>query len=266
MNDFPRIFKIEKVVDEAENKKTFFFKCDFKYKAGQFFMLWIPGMDEKPFALSYKDKGISGFTVEKVGPFTTRLFELEPGERVGIRGPYGNGFTVKENSCLVGGGIGMASLATLVEASKNCTLIVGAKTKERLLYYDRFKNLKGRTIYYKPFKEPIPGKYKKYFSTVLLEELLQKNKFSIVQTCGPEVMMRKVFELCEKYNVECEASLERYMACAFGVCGKCMAGDRVVCYDGPVFNSEKLRKIQDFGKIARLRTGKKVTLQEYHKR
>jgi len=265
MNDFPRVFKIVKIADEAENQKTFFFKCDFSYKPGQFFMLWIPGLDEKPFTLAYKDKDIYGFTIEKIGAFTSKLFEMKTGDKIGIRGPYGKGFTVNENACIIGGGIGMASIALLVEASKNCTVIMGARTKERLLYYKRFKKLKNKKLYYKSFDEPVPGKYKKHFSTVLLEELLQKNRFSIIQTCGPEIMMKKVFELCERYNVKCEASLERYMACGFGVCGKCMCSDQIVCKDGPVFDSSKLRNMKEFGSFARLKTGKKVSLTEYKK-
>ena len=104
----------------------------------------------------------------------------------------------------------------------------------------------------------------KGFTTNVLEKLLKEGKIKIVYTCGPEIMMKKVLELCNKYKVECEASLERYMSCAFGICGKCMINDKIVCIDGPIFNSKQLSNMSEFGKFARLKTGKKVTIKEYH--
>ena len=106
---------------------------------------------------------------------------------------------------------------------------------------------------------------RKGFTTDVLEEFLSKNKYKkIVYTCGPELMMKKVFEICNKYKVECEASLERYMACGFGICGKCMVNDKIVCVDGPIFNSKQLSKLSEYGKFARLKSGRKVNIKGYH--
>jgi dihydroorotate dehydrogenase electron transfer subunit len=58
-------------------------------------------------------------------------------------------------------------------------------------------------------------------------------------------------------------SLERYMKCGYGICGQCALDDLLVCRDGPVFSSEQLRKSKEFGKIARIRSGKEVTIKEY---
>ncbi len=77
-------------------------------------------------------------------------------------------------------------------------------------------------------------------------------------------MMKKVFDICEKYGIEVEASLERYMSCGFGICGKCMCNDKIVCIDGPVFSSAQLRNMSEFGSFARLKSGRKVGLKEYH--
>ena len=107
---------------------------------------------------------------------------------------------------------------------------------------------------------------RKGFTTDILREVLEnkKNKIKIVYTCGPEIMMKKVFEMCRKYKVECEASLERYMACGFGICGKCMVDDKILCVDGPIFNSKQLSQLLEFGNTARLKSGRKVSLKEYH--
>ena len=105
---------------------------------------------------------------------------------------------------------------------------------------------------------------RKCFTTEVLEEVLSDKKIKIVQTCGPEIMMKKVLDICNKHKVECEASLERFMGCGFGVCGKCMVNDRIVCMDGPVFNSKQLNNMSEFGSFARLKSGRKVTLKDYH--
>ena len=106
---------------------------------------------------------------------------------------------------------------------------------------------------------------RKGFTTDILEEMLIRNKnIKIIQTCGPEVMMKKILDLCNNHKVECEASLERYMSCGFGICGKCMVNDKVVCIDGPVFNSKQLNGMSEFGNTARLKSGRKVSLREYH--
>ncbi len=104
----------------------------------------------------------------------------------------------------------------------------------------------------------------KGYNIELLKKTLSKNKIKIVYTCGPEIMMKKVLEICNQFNVECEASLERMMKCGFGICGACMCNDQIVCLDGPIFTSKQLSKMPEFGKHARLKSGKKVPLQEYH--
>ena len=152
----------------------------------------------------------------------------------------------------------MSSVSTLIDKLKNPTIIYGARSKQHLIYLKRYKNMSITTD---------DGSYgKKGFNTQLLKETLKdkNNKIKIVYTCGPEIMMKKILDICEKNKIECEASVERFMACGFGICGKCMVDDQIVCIDGPIFNSEQLVKMSEFGKFARLKSGKKVSLQKYH--
>lgn len=133
---------------------------------------------------------------------------------------------------------------------------MGAHTKENLLFLNRFK----KKVQY----STSDGSYGfKGRPTVLLEKRLSEKKYDIVYCCGPESMMKAVIELCKKYKVECEVSLERYMRCGFGVCGACACNDQLVCKDGPVFNSKQLSKMSDFGNKGMIKSGKKVPLNEY---
>ena len=256
--DTPQLMEIDDIVNEAKDVKSFFFKHSIDCKPGQFIMVWLPGVDEKPMAVSYLRKNEFAFTSHAIGKFTQALDMLKKGGKVGIRGPYGNCFSAKNNDVVVGGGVGMASVSALIDALKNPMIVNGARSKECLIYLKRFQN-----------KDMIvttdDGSFgRKGFATDVLDEVLQKKKIKIVYTCGPEIMMKKVLEICNKHKVECEASLERYMSCGFGICGKCAINNKLVCIDGPVFNSKQLSKMSEFGNFARLKSGRRVTINEYY--
>ena len=257
--DIPKMMEITNVVHEGKGQKSFFFKHSIDCKPGQFIMVWLPGIDEKPMAVSYWKKNEFAFTSQAIGKFTKALDALKKGDKVGIRGPYGNSFSAKDNACVVGGGVGMASVSILIDKLKNPVIINGARDKEHLIYLKRYKN-KNLAV------ATDDGSFgRKGFTTDILNQILDENKkIKIVYTCGPEIMMKKILEICNKHKIECEASIERYMACGFGICGKCMVNDKIVCVDGPIFNSNQLSKMPEFGQFARLKSGRKVTIKEYH--
>ena len=114
--NIPKITKILDIRNEAKNVKTITFKYPNKSKPGQFFMIWIPGVDEIPMSVSYLDKDIKGITFKKIGNATSALYKLKKGDNIGVRGPYGNGFQLKGKQVLfVGGGTGIATIAPAVE-------------------------------------------------------------------------------------------------------------------------------------------------------
>jgi len=256
MGELPEMARIKRIADENLYIKTFFLEKRLDASPGQFVMVWIPGLDEKPFSLSYiGDK--TAITVEEKGLFTKSLFKMKEGDYIGIRGPYGGAFTPKSRSCVVAGGCGTAPLSPLIEKLKEPFVIIGARSKDRLIFRERFPNAKITT------DDGSLGR--KGFVTDVVEKTLRERKFDVVYTCGPEIMMKKVFDICEHHGIECQASLERFMKCGFGVCGQCEINGFRVCKDGPVFSSEHLRKMKDFGKEARLKSGKKISVDEYVK-
>jgi len=298
-SDMPTVLPISKVIREGKDQKTVFVKHKEDIKPGQFYMLWIPGIDSKPYAVAYHNKNELGFTSITIGKFSNAFDKLQAGDKIGLFGPYGNSFSIKNNACVVAGGIGISSVSTLIDKLNNPIIIYGVRKKDYLIYLKRY-NKKNIII------TTDDGSHgRKCFTTDVLKELLEntkkstkqisgelgnrrfpvsrksfrfsrmpeiqrisehnkKNKIKIVYTCGPEIMMKKVLDLCNKYNVECEASLERFMACGYGICGKCMINDKITCIDGPIFNSKQLSNMSEFGKFARLKSGKKVTLEQYH--
>src|SRR3989344_3373265 len=254
--ELPEMVEITKVTQEAKDIKSFFFKFDKEVRPGQFVMVWVPGVDEKPYVVSYQKGKEMAISSHMIGPFTKALDRLRKGDKIGVRGPYGKGFTPKKNACVIGGGVGMASVSTLIDALGNPTILMGARDKAHVLYKKRYPKAMIATD---DGSEGFHG-----FVTDLFKEQLKKKRFSIVYTCGPEIMMKKVVEICNEKGIDCEASVERYMKCGYGICGNCVIDDQLVCVDGPVFNREKLNKLNDFGRFEHLKNGKKVALAEYY--
>lgn len=262
--DQPEMMKIDKIIEESEGTKSFLFKHKIDYTPGQFIMVWLPDIDEKPFAVSYLGNDYFGITALERGKYTKLLHNMEPGEQLGIRGPFGEGFSfpdkIKEgegSACVIGGGCGMASVTVLIEKlqANNPTILMGAATSTSLFFKNRYKNI---TLFTDDGSEGIKG-----YPTDILEELHNKHKYDIIYTCGPEIMMFKVYEFCKKHNIQFEASLERYMKCGIGICGQCVCDGQMVCKDGPVFDLEALSNMDDFGKCSLLKSGIRATLKEY---
>ena len=104
----PKITEIIKINKEAKSTKTIIFNYPGDIKPGQFFMIWIPGIDEIPMSVSYIKNKIKGITFRNIGEATSALYNLDPGSKIGVRGPYGNGFDIKGNKILfIGGGTGL---------------------------------------------------------------------------------------------------------------------------------------------------------------
>lgn len=261
----PKVVEIKRIIQETETVKTFIFdwKVDKEYP-GQFMMVWN-FEDEKPMSLSSIDpvKDEIGISVKKVGKFTEATHLLNVGDRLGLRGPYGRGFQIAGLKILaVGGGIGMAPVAAFAEEATargvEVEIITAAPTGEELLFLDRLKkcgiNLRSCTD---------DGSYGFCgFGTDLAEELLETNEYDMIVTCGPEIMMKKLADVADKFEIPAQFSLERYMKCGVGICGQCCV-DNVgwrICKEGPVFWRDELKLITEFGEYRRDASGMKHSL------
>ncbi|MDH5691379.1 MAG: dihydroorotate dehydrogenase electron transfer subunit [Candidatus Bathyarchaeota archaeon] len=264
-----RIVEIIEAKKENFTVKTFTFvdKLCGKADPGQFVMVWIPGVDEIPMSLSaITSEGLSSITVNEVGEASRALNQKKKGDQIGVRGPFGNGFVpTGGNVMIVGGGTGLAPLMPLTEklvkVADKVTLMGGAKSRDNLLFLDRIDKILSEVDSETVFTTE-DGSYGIECLVVdQAEQKLKKEKFDMIFTCGPEQMMYNMFLLAEQYNVPLQASLERIMRCAIGLCGSCQIGKLRVCKDGPVLNSEQLRSVkEEFGKFQLDFTGKKIKL------
>jgi len=249
------IVKLESITEHSSEIRSFVIRnsriAD-AYKPGMFVILWLPDIDFLPMSISNIDEDLIEITVKKIGEGTSKLFELSEGDSIGIRGPFGNSFNYEDskNILVVGGGMGIAALTTLVDILKqnkaNVQVAIGAKDEDSLIFAERLIGLIPDTMC--TTEDGSIGK--KCVVTDPVEELINRENFDLIVTCGPEVMMKKVLELADLKNIEIQASLERKMKCGLGLCGSCCIGennDISVCKDGPIFNSQQLKSFPQFG-------------------
>jgi len=221
-----------------ENPKTISLVLDGSVACapGQFAMLWLPGIDEKPFSIAGRDP--LAFAISRVGPFSAALQALHPGDTLWARGPFGRGFTATPgNTLLVGGGYGAAPLAFLASALRaECPRIrieaaLGARSSADLLFAERFDAL-GVPV---RVATEDGSRGSAGLVTDVVASRLAAGEISRVRACGPEGMLEAVGRLCESAGLDAELSFEAYMRCGVGLCGACEHQGRLVCLDGPVF-------------------------------
>jgi len=269
----PEAVEILEVRDESKFAKTIKLKKKLEAEPGQFVMLWIPRVGEKPFSMSRLDGDGIEITFDVKGPFTKALAKMKRGDLVGVRGPYGRGWMLGgaggksgeddyKNVCIVAGGLGLAPLMPVIESNagggqgKKITVVNGVATKVKLIFQKRLEKAKVEALF-----TTDDGSFGKHcYACDLLGEMIRSKKFDLVLTCGPEIMMKKVVDYCEEAKVPCQVSMERYMKCGVGVCGSCALDPDglCVCKDGPVFWSKEVNKPGgDFGRHFRDKSGEK---------
>ena len=262
--NFPKTYKIQKIEKETPTIKTFYFNAP-KFvhaKPGQFVMVWIPGVDEIPLSVSSVDQNSVSVTVKNIGEATSAFHRMQEGSFIGLRGPYGKGFDLSsaEKVLAVGGGVGIAPLLHLVKSNqcKDFTVILAAKTADEIYWKEKFESADAKAAVCTD--DGSTGI--KAFAPQAAEEELKKEKFDLVVGCGPEIMLKHLFNVAVTYNTDVQFSLERWMKCGMGICGQCAidpTGWRV-CKEGPVADTKQLKKLTELFNYRRDKAGKIVDL------
>lgn len=258
--------KVEKIIDETPNIKTFVLKPSrkVKFETGQFIQLSISGIGEAPFTPSsspYQTEKIE-VTIMKAGLLTGKLHEMREGEIVGIRGPYGRGYPFDDfynkEVLILGGGVGMAPLRSLlltllenVNRFSRIVLCYGAKSPEDIVYKYAFPEWqrKRKLEILRSVDKAAPGwEETEGLVTVLLDKIEMDLRNSVGIVCGPPIMMKfgtlKLLDLGYKPE-SIYLSMEKNMSCGLGKCGHCALGKYYVCKDGPVFKYDLIKDVPD---------------------
>jgi sulfhydrogenase subunit gamma (sulfur reductase) len=249
------------IVDEAPGLKTFVLKPagEMKFLPGQFVLVSRYGAGESVFAVSSdpKDTGSISVSVQAVGKHTNILHEVDPGETLGLRGPYGNSFPVDDwkgkNVHIVGGGIGLAPLRpviyTLLDRAsefKSLSLVYGARHPELLVYKPELEQWRSRMSVHLTVDEAPDGwSWTGNVGVVprVMTDLKLKPDNAVAVVCGPPIMIRYSHIALKELGFSDEqiyTTLEMKMKCGVGVCGRCNTDHRYICKDGPVFRMDEI--------------------------
>ena len=267
----PKVAVLDRVVQEVAQVQTYFWHFEDaaeqqkfgRFLPGQFAEISLFGIGEFPASLPPSPtESETFFTIREVGSCTAALAKLQPGDRFGVRGPYGNGFSMEsyygQNLVFVAGGIGLIPLRSCIvyalqhrDKYERIQIFYGSKTPNDLLYLPNLREWEQSSGIecYLTVDRPEDG-WKGQVGVV--GSLFKQSGVNVpvenatAFVCGPPVMFRFVIQDLlamgfQERNIV--STLERYMKCGVGKCGHCCIGVAYVCVDGPVFTYEQIKQL-----------------------
>ena len=263
----PQMGRITETRDVTAREKYFRLELPrpLGHEPGQFVMAGVLGIGEAPISISCgpRDDNILEMVIRKAGRLTTVFHGMDVGDSIGIRGPYGSGFSLDDfvghDVLFVAGGLGLAPLCSLIEpvlAQKHrfgkVTLISGCRTPAEELYRDRLEEWEAKNdvhiIRTVDRTDNITWNGQVGLVTAPIPGLDLDAENTVVALCGPPVMYKFVIYALAAKNIPHHnifVDLERRMRCGIGKCGHCQINDHTCCVDGPVFRFSHIEQLQE---------------------
>ncbi|QDZ27105.1 FAD/NAD(P)-binding protein [Noviherbaspirillum sp. UKPF54] len=262
------------IVERVQESKTVFTlrlrltdeaaRNDYRFEPGQFNMLYLYGAGEVPISI-VSDPGepaVLGHAIRVVGRVTRAMAGLRPGERIGLRGPYGRGWPLQQahgyDVLIVTGGLGCAPVVSVINyvlarraAFGRLTIIQGVKHAEDLLWRDRYAywaTLPDTQVLLAADHGGPLWPWHVGLVTEVFDDARIVPERTVAMMCGPEGMMRAAVNNLLGRGIAPErihVNMERNMQCAVGHCGHCQYGGAFVCRQGPVFSYPEVRPLFD---------------------
>ncbi len=234
------------------------------HEPGQFVEVSIFGFGEAPISVSSSPTKMPGFdlTVRRAGKLTEKMHTLTEGSKIGIRGPFGNGFDVAEfrgkDMLFVCGGIGLAPLKSLIDYTiakrsdfGRLIILYGTKSPSDILFKEEIETWQSMkdVEFDMTVDRPDAGwKGKSGVITTLIPTLELDVENTIAAVVGPPVMYKFVIMSLKSKRIPDDniyLSLERRMKCGVGKCGHCQINHCYVCQEGPVFHYPVTKQLQE---------------------
>jgi len=234
---------------------------NYRFEPGQFNMVYLYGVGEVAISIVSDpiDPTLLDHTIRAVGRVTNGISQLQAGDTIGLRGPYGRGWPMKaaegRNVLVITGGLGCAPVVSVInyiaerrDQFRKLTILQGVKLPKDLIWRDRFEHWiqEPNTEVFLAADKGDPTWPWHVGLVVELFDQMSLNDDTIVMMCGPEGMMRVcVHELLLRHIPESSIylSMERNMQCAIGQCGHCQYGPNFICRDGPVFSYDQIKPL-----------------------
>ncbi len=235
-----------------------------RYTPGQFFMVSVWGAGEVPISTASlcEDDLFVEFCVRKAGTVTGAIHSLQEGDRLWLRGPYGNGFAVGRRAngdvLLVAGGIGIAPLRPIIQmfakdgSAGSVTLLYGSKGPQDVVFMDEVQVWRSGGIDVILTVDRANCDWRG--SAGLVTDLWHRARVDFSRAtayiCGPEIMIKSVMRDLSLFGMPDEriiTTLEAHMKCGVGKCGHCYSGPKYICTDGPVFSYKEIKEYSLLG-------------------
>ncbi len=261
-NEAKDIKTFELVFCNEDDRENFTFVC------GQFAMLSVLGVGESPIGIASSplDDDFLQFTVKQypTGVVSSALHSMEEGEKIGVRGPYGNSFPIDQmegkNVVITAGGFAFTTLRSTIRYMlneknrsrfENITVIYGARSPGELIYKSELKEWEESSdidMHVTVDKGDESWKGREGFVPTVLKEVAPSSENAVILVCGPPIMLKFTMMPILELGFTPErifTSLERRMTCGLGKCGRCNIGSKYVCKDGPVFTYEEIQQLPE---------------------
>ncbi|MCF2140752.1 MAG: FAD/NAD(P)-binding protein [Candidatus Lokiarchaeota archaeon] len=253
--------KTFKLIFDDPDAKERFYKS---FVPGQFAELNVFGVGESPIGIasSPTEEDYLLFTVKKTGKVTSQLHSAKIGKKIGIRGPFGNGWPMQEaegkNIVIIGGGFAFTTLRSLIvfilnsdnrKKFQNITIIYGCRNPGEFCYKSELSEWEKMNDIgvYLTIDRAHPNWDKKVgFVPTITKEVAPSPQNSLAFVCGPPIMIKYTLPVLRELGFtdpQIYLSLERRMKCGIGKCGRCNIGNKFVCIDGPVFSQAELNTL-----------------------
>ncbi len=266
----PMVGVITGITQETPDVKTFRVNAPeggklFEHMPGQCAMLCAPGISEAMFSItsSPTNKEYQEFSIKKCGELTSYLHDLQVGDKITVRGPYGNNFPVEgelkgKNLLFIAGGIGLAPLRSVInyvldnrENYGTVDILYGSRSMDDLVKLEEIQTswavAEGVNVHLTIDREQEGWDGHVGFVPAYLKELgFSTDKTALV--CGPPIMIKFVLQALKEMgftNEQIYTTFELRMKCGVGKCGRCNIGSKYVCKDGPVFRFDEVEKLPD---------------------
>jgi sulfhydrogenase subunit gamma (sulfur reductase) len=232
---------------------------------GQFVEVSLFGIGEAPISISSspsRSNGAFELCVRRVGDVTSAMHGLEPGDVLGVRGPFGMGFPLDKmrgkDVLFAAGGLGLAPLRSLINQVLDergffgrVIILYGTKNPGEILFRDEIQEWAERDdVEFHMTVDRGDESWKGHVGviTTLFPRITFNPRNIVAATCGPPIMYRFVLmEMLGKGIPETQIylSLERRMKCGVGKCGHCQINELYCCQDGPVFRYADIKGLEE---------------------
>ncbi len=265
----PEIGRVEKIEPLTALEKVFTIELpqgkSLNHRPGQFLEISALGVGEAPISISSSPSRSNGFVelcVRKVGDVTSALHRLRPGDKVGIRGPFGRGFPIEnfrgKDILFAPGGLGLAPLRSVINQVLDerahfgrVIILYGARTPTELLFKDELRQWEARgDVELHLTVDRGDENWKGHIGviTTLFKDITVYPRNTVAVTIGPPVMYR--FVLMELLGTGISEgniwlSLERRMKCGIGKCGHCQINNVYTCQSGPSFSYKEIKGLEE---------------------